>query len=85
MVGFIQLLYDTDGYYSYAQLAMSGLKYIRQRLKNSLPRSERALKSWKLSEPPMQHALLATGFQGPLTPRQGVLEALTDVLETRHG
>ena len=58
MVAFIQHLYDTDGYYSHAQLAVSGLKYIRQSLKNSLPRSERALKSWKLSEPPMQHAPL---------------------------
>ena len=25
------------------------------------------------------------GLQGPLTPLQRVLEALTDVLETRHG
>lgn len=58
MVGFIQHLYDTDGYYSHAQMAVSGLKYIRQSLADYLPRSERALKSWKLQEPPMQHAPL---------------------------
>jgi len=58
MVEYIQHIYDNDGFYSHAQLAVSGLKYLRQGLKNLLPRSERALKAWKLSEPPMQHAPL---------------------------